>query len=91
MLACVPAFLHACWLAGLQCAIAALTGHSAAEQHAGLQEGKVDGRPHSICVYTPSRTVAVYALAETCDAHSDEGPLGIPGLGVKDRGPFFER
>ena len=57
----------------------------------GLQEGTYDGRPHSMCVYTPSRTVAVYAQADTCDAHSDQGPLGIPGLGVKDRGPFFER
>ena len=56
-----------------------------------MQEGKVDGRPHSMCVYTPSRTVAVYALADTCDARADDSVLGIPGLGVKDRGPFFER
>ena len=27
-----------------------------------------DGRPHSFTVYAPSRTVAVYAPAQTCDA-----------------------
>ena len=56
-----------------------------------LQEGNYDGRPHSMCVYTPSRTVAVYALSQFCDATADQQPLGVPGLGVKDRGPYFER
>ena len=56
-----------------------------------LQEGNYDGRPHSMCVYTPSRTVAVYALSQFCDAKGDAQTLGVPGLGVKDRGPNFER
>ena len=56
-----------------------------------MQEGNYDGRPHSMCVYTPSRTVAVYALSQFCDSKGDEQPLGVPGLGVLDRGPFFER
>ncbi|CAL5225794.1 g8569 [Coccomyxa viridis] len=51
------------------------------------QEGLYDNRPHSFCVYAPSRTVAIYAKSETCDAHADDLPTGIPGLGVKGRGP----
>ena len=46
-----------------------------------MQEGNYDGRPHSMCVYTPSRTVAVYALSQYCDSKGDEQPLGVPGLG----------
>jgi 1,4-alpha-glucan branching enzyme len=40
-------------------------------------------------VYTPSRTVVVYAPAEFCDKDADSKPAGIPGLGVKGRGPYF--
>ena len=50
-------------------------------------QGLHDNRPHSFCVYAPSRTVAIYAKSETCDAHADELPTGVPGLGVKGRGP----
>ena len=50
-------------------------------------EGLYDNRPHSFLAYAPSRTVAVYAKSETCDAHADEQPTGISGLGVKGRGP----
>ncbi len=50
---------------------------------------KFDGRDYSFLAYVPSRTVAVYAPAEWCDAKADEKPLGVPGLGVKDRGPYF--
>jgi len=49
-----------------------------------------DTRPHSFCVYAPSRTVVVYAKSETCDARADELPTGIPGLGVKGRGPMHQ-
>lgn len=55
------------------------------------QEGTYDGRPHSFQVYAPSRTVAVYTSAQNVDAKADEQPLGVPGLGVADRGPAFER
>ena len=40
-------------------------------------------------VYSPSRTVAVYAPAEYCNAAADSTPTGIPGLGVKGRGPYW--
>jgi len=54
-------------------------------------EGNYDNRPHSFQVYSTSRTVAVYAPAEFCDATADEDPdNGIPGLGVKGQGPYFE-
>ncbi len=53
-------------------------------------EGLYDGRPHSMLVYAPSRTVAVYAKAEFCDARGDAAVTGIPGLGVKGRGPHFQ-
>ena len=56
-----------------------------------LQEGSYDNRPYSFQVYAPSRTVAVYAPAQFANAKADEDPLGVPGLGVKDRGPSFER
>ena len=56
-----------------------------------MQEGLYDGRPHSFQVYAPSRTVAVYTLAQYADSKADDQPLGVPGLGVADRGPAFER
>jgi 1,4-alpha-glucan branching enzyme len=54
------------------------------------QEGNYDNRPHSMLVYSPSRTVAVYAKTEFCDATADESITGIPGLGVKGRGPHWQ-
>ena len=49
--------------------------------------------PHSPLpqVYAPSRTCVVYALAETADKDADKKPHGIPGLGIKDLGPYFSR
>lgn len=52
-------------------------------------EGDYDGRPQYMLVYSPSRTVAVYAPAEYCDPTADTAPTGVPGLGVKGRGPYF--
>jgi len=48
-----------------------------------------DGRPHSFFVYTPSRSVLVFAPAEYVDHRADSKPTGIPGLGVMGRGPYF--
>ncbi len=53
-------------------------------------EGLHDNRPQSMLVYAPSRTVAVYAKAEFCDATGDAAVTGIPGLGVKGRGPHWQ-
>jgi len=50
-----------------------------------------DNRPASFQVYAPSRTCTVYALADTADKDADKKPHGIPGLGVKDLGPYFSR
>uniref|UniRef100_A0A7R9V751 1,4-alpha-glucan branching enzyme n=1 Tax=Chlamydomonas euryale TaxID=1486919 RepID=A0A7R9V751_9CHLO len=50
-----------------------------------------DGRPASMQVYAPSRTAVVYAPASTTDKDADRKPHGIPGLGVKDIGPYFSR
>ncbi|KAK9839287.1 hypothetical protein WJX81_005730 [Elliptochloris bilobata] len=58
-------------------------------EYATSAGGDHDSRPHSFTVYAPSRTVAVYAPAEFCDAKADQGGYGIPGLGVKGRGPYF--
>ena len=41
-------------------------------------------------VYAPSRTVAVYGPAQWGDANADQHTWGIPGLGIKDRGPHFD-
>lgn len=49
-------------------------------------QGGHDGRPHSLQVYAPSRTLVVYAPAEYCDHTNDS----IPGLGVKGLGPYPE-
>eukprot|EP00891_Asterochloris_glomerata_P008249 jgi/Astpho2/8249/Aster-01334 len=49
-----------------------------------------DGRPNSFLVYAPSRTVTVYGPAQWGDANADQHTWGIPGLGIKDRGPHFD-
>lgn len=54
------------------------------------KEGTYDNRPHSFLVYSPSRTVAVYAKSEWADKDADRKPQGIPGLGVKDLGAYYE-
>lgn len=41
-------------------------------------------------VYAPSRTVVVYAPSEFADKDADRKPIGIPGLGVKELGPYFQ-
>ncbi|EFN58941.1 hypothetical protein CHLNCDRAFT_29960 [Chlorella variabilis] len=64
-----------------------VTKNSNVEFHA--QQGDHDNRPYSIQVYAPSRTVVVYAPAEFCDPQADSKPMGIPGLGVKDIGPYY--
>jgi 1,4-alpha-glucan branching enzyme len=53
-------------------------------------DGDYDRRPHSFLVYAPSRTCSVYAPAEWADADADRKPMGVPGLGVKELGPYFE-
>ena len=50
-----------------------------------------DGRPSSFQIYAPSRTCVVYALADTADKDADKKTHGIPGLGIKDLGPYFSR
>jgi 1,4-alpha-glucan branching enzyme len=40
-------------------------------------------------VYAPSRTVVVYAPADWCDKDADSKPWGVPGLAVKELGPYF--
>lgn len=55
------------------------------------QSGNHDNRPNWIQVYAPSRTVAVYAPADFADKDADRKPHGIPGLGIKDLGPYFSR
>ena len=52
-------------------------------------EGDHDGRPCSMLVYAPARTVVAYAPAEFVDSKADEKPGGIPGLAVKGVGPYF--
>lgn len=48
-----------------------------------------DGRPASMLVYAPSRTVVVYGPKAWADKDADRKPGGIPGLGVKGTGPHF--
>lgn len=50
-----------------------------------------DSRPASFQVYAPSRTCVVYAPASTVDRDADKKPHGIPGLAVKELGPYFAR
>jgi hypothetical protein len=38
----------------------------------------------------PSRTCSVYALAEWADKDADRKPMGVPGLGIKELGPYYE-
>lgn len=52
-------------------------------------DGEHDGRPYNFMVYAPSRTVVVYGPAEWADKDADTKPYGIPGLGVKERGPAY--
>ena len=40
-------------------------------------------------VYAPCRTVVVYAPAEFTDAQADSLSTGVPGLAVKDLGPYY--
>lgn len=40
-------------------------------------------------VYAPSRTVGVYGPSEWGDPEADQHTWGVPGLGIKDRGPHF--
>lgn len=49
------------------------------------QDGDYDNRPCSMQVYAPSRTAVVYAPADWCDKDNES----VPGLGVKDVGPYF--
>ncbi len=55
------------------------------------QSGNFDNRPHSFQVYAPARTCAVYAPAAWTDKDADRKPHGIPGLAIKDLGPYFSR
>jgi 1,4-alpha-glucan branching enzyme len=32
----------------------------------------------------------VYALAEWADKDADRKPMGVPGLGIKELGPYYE-
>jgi 1,4-alpha-glucan branching enzyme len=54
------------------------------------QNGTYDNRPCSFMVYAPSRTCAVYAPSEWADPEADRKPAGIPGLGIKELGPYYE-
>lgn len=47
--------------------------------------------PSTAQVYAPSRTVVVYAPADFADKDADRKPHGIPGLGIKELGPYFSR
>lgn len=53
-------------------------------------QGTYDNRPCSFMVYAPSRTCAVYAPSDWADPEADRKPAGIPGLGVKELGPYYE-
>ena len=53
-------------------------------------QGNHDNRPNSFLVYAPSRTCAVYGPSEWADPEADRKPAGIPGLGVKELGPYYE-
>ncbi|GIL59739.1 hypothetical protein Vafri_14468 [Volvox africanus] len=50
-----------------------------------------DSRPFSFMVYAPSRTVVVYAPAGWVDPGADRKPHGIPGLAVRNLGPYYAR
>ena len=49
------------------------------------QDGDYDNRPCSMQIYAPSRTAVVYAPAEWCDSENET----VPGLGVKEVGPYY--
>ncbi len=59
------------------------TKWSDAEFH--TQDGDYDSRSCSMQVYAPSRTAVVYAPADWCDAKNES----VPGLGVREVGPYF--
>lgn len=44
----------------------------------------------AVQVYSPSRTVAVYAPSEFVDKDADRKEYGVPGLAVNGLGPYFE-
>lgn len=48
-----------------------------------------DHRSHSFFVYAPSRSVVVYAPEEHTDPRAGNKEIGIPGLAVLNRGPYF--
>mmetsp|Transcript_38602 Transcript_38602/g.114639 ORF Transcript_38602/g.114639 Transcript_38602/m.114639 type:complete len:851 (-) Transcript_38602:12-2564(-) len=54
-------------------------------------QGNHDNRPCHMQVYAPARTVVVYGPADWCDKDADRKPHGVPGLGVRDLGPYFAR
>jgi 1,4-alpha-glucan branching enzyme len=54
-------------------------------------QGLHNNRPYHFYLYAPSRTVVVYAPAESCDPFADSKPHGVPGLGVRDLGPYYSR
>ena len=41
-------------------------------------------------VYSPSRTVVVYAPTEFVDKDAEKYEAGVPGLAVRGLGPYFE-
>jgi hypothetical protein len=53
-------------------------------------QGDHDRRPNSFLVYAPSRTCAVYGPADWADPEADRKPAGVPGLGIKELGPYYE-
>eukprot|EP00878_Enallax_costatus_P000275 GHUV01000346.1.p1 GENE.GHUV01000346.1~~GHUV01000346.1.p1 ORF type:complete len:864 (+),score=177.11 GHUV01000346.1:148-2739(+) len=53
-------------------------------------QGDYDRRPNSFLVYAPSRTCAVYGPAEWADPDADRKPAGVPGLAVRELGPYYE-
>lgn len=65
-----------------------LSIHTDATHTAG--GGDHDRRPNSFLVYAPSRTVAVYAPAEWQDKDAERKPMGIPGLAIKELGPYYQ-
>ena len=41
-------------------------------------------------VYSPCRTVTVFAPSEFVDPDADKDEYGVPGLAVRGLGPYFE-
>jgi len=55
-----------------------------------VQDHGHDGRPKSVQVYAPSRTVVVYAPAEHCLMGDAPPADAVPGLSVRGLGPYTE-